>query len=56
LYEEEIKERLGIPPHVHAAAMIPIGYPKGRFGPLTRRPPEELTHWDRWGVRKPRPH
>ena len=51
LYEDEIKQRLGIPPEIHAAAMIPIGYPRGRFGPVVRRPPEEVTHWERWGVR-----
>ena len=52
LHEGEIKERLGIPAHIHAAALIPIGYPKGRFGPVTRRPPEQVTHWGQWGVRK----
>ncbi len=52
LYEDEIKQHLGIPPHIHAAAMIPIGYPKGRFGPLIRRPPNEVTHWERWGTRQ----
>ncbi|MBI4516259.1 MAG: nitroreductase family protein [Deltaproteobacteria bacterium] len=49
LYEDEIKAHLGIPPQIHAAAMIPIGFPRGRFGPVTRRPVAELTHWDRWG-------
>ena len=27
---------------------IPIGYPMGRFGPVRRRPAEELTFFDRW--------
>ena len=48
-----LAEHLGIPPEVHVAAMIPIGYPKDKFGPVTRRPPEEVTHWDRWGARQP---
>lgn len=48
LYEEEIKAHLGIPAHIHAAAMVPIGFPRGRFGPVTRRPAEQVTHWDRW--------
>lgn len=52
LYEDELKAELGIPAEVHVAAMIPIGYPIGKFGPLTRRPPEEVTHWDRWGAQK----
>jgi len=54
LYEDEIKAHLGIPPDVHAAAMIPIGWPVGRFGPVNRRPPEVVTHWDHWGVRRER--
>ncbi len=52
LFEADLKERLGIPPEVHVAAMIPIGYPQGKFGPVKRRPPEEVTHWDRWGAQK----
>lgn len=52
MYEDEIKDRLGVPAPMHMAAMIPIGYPKGRFGPVTRRPPEEVTSWNRWGVRR----
>lgn len=28
--------------------VIPIGYPQGRFGPVTRWPAEELTYYDRW--------
>ncbi len=55
LYEEEIKMRLGIPPRIFLAAMIPVGYPEGRFGPVRRRPVEEVTHWERWGERRARP-
>jgi hypothetical protein len=28
--------------------MIPVGWPMGRFGPVTRRPVEEIVRWDRW--------
>jgi len=55
LYEDEIKERLGIPPSIFLAAMIPVGYPEGRFGPVRRRPVEEVTHWERWGEHAARP-
>jgi len=54
LYEDEIKEKLGIPAPVLTAAMIPVGYPRGRFGPVSRRPAAELTHWDKWGTRRAR--
>lgn len=49
LYEDEIKQRLGIPAEVEAVALVPVGYPEGRFGPTTRRPVEEVTYWDGWG-------
>jgi hypothetical protein len=29
---------------------MPIGYPEGKFGPLSRRPVAEVTYADRWGV------
>ena len=29
--------------------MLPIGYPVGRHGPKTRRPPEEVTFSEQWG-------
>jgi nitroreductase len=48
LHEDEIKERLGIPTEVETVALLPIGYPVGRFGPTTRKPPEEVTYWDGW--------
>ena len=34
LYEEEAEAALGLPPGVHSYAIIPIGYPMGRFGPV----------------------
>lgn len=24
-------------------------YPRGKFGPVSRNPVEEVMHWDRWG-------
>ena len=47
--EPRIKEHFGIPQHVHIAATIPVGYPLGRFGPLSRKPVDEVMHWGRWG-------
>ncbi len=48
VFEEELAERLGIPETYGVVAMIPIGYPRGRFGPVTRTPAEALTYFDRW--------
>lgn len=50
MFEEEIKDLLGIPANVQTAALIPLGYPspEERFGGSRRRPAAEVTHFDRW--------
>ncbi len=48
LLEHEFKHVLGIPRGVSTFALIPIGWPRGRFGPVTRRPAREVIHRDRW--------
>ncbi len=50
LYEDEIKARFDIPAEVETVALLPIGYPKGKFGPTTRRPVEQVTYWEQWGA------
>lgn len=49
MFEAEMHARFGIPDEFGVVAMIPIGYPEGKFGPVRRTPAEELTHFDRWG-------
>jgi nitroreductase len=51
--EAEVKEVLGIPDDVNTWAMIPLGYPLGRWGEAKRLPVREVTYWDGW--RKPPP-
>jgi nitroreductase len=46
--EHEWKRELGIPQGTNTFAVIPVGWPRGRFGPVTRRPAAELIHRDRW--------
>ena len=36
------------PKEVSTFALMPIGWPLDRFGPLTRRPLAEVAHADRW--------
>ncbi|HTY55094.1 MAG TPA: nitroreductase family protein [Candidatus Binataceae bacterium] len=48
VYEDELKALLGIPAEVHTYALMPIGYPRGKFGPVKRRPVNEVAHLDRW--------
>jgi len=48
-YEAEVEAALGLPPGVHSYAILPIGYPIGRFGPVGRGPLAEIVYEDRWG-------
>jgi nitroreductase len=45
------RRTLGLPRNVTPVAAVPLGWPRGRYGPTTRRPVEELTHLDRYGNR-----
>ena len=52
-YEKETEAAMGIPPGWHSYAILPIGYPMGRFGPVGRGPLAEVVYLDGWG--KPYP-
>jgi nitroreductase len=49
LYEKEAEAALGLPPGVHSYAILPIGYPMGKFGPVGRGPLKEIVYQDHWG-------
>ncbi|MCW2552132.1 MAG: nitroreductase [Mycobacterium sp.] len=40
---------LGLPHSVTPCAVVPLGWPLGRYGPTTRRPAVEVTHLDTFG-------
>jgi nitroreductase len=42
---------LGLPWNVTPCAVIPLGWPRGRYGPTTRRPVAEVVSLDRYGNR-----
>ena len=46
---DKVKEILDLPGNVEAVCLIPVGYPLGNFGPVTRLPVEQTMHWDKWG-------
>ncbi|HEX8938563.1 MAG TPA: nitroreductase family protein [Candidatus Limnocylindrales bacterium] len=46
--EAELKALLGIPPGVRTFAVVPIGWPLGRFGPVGAPALDEVVHRDRW--------
>src|SRR5207248_7965024 len=50
--EPAVKEILDIPDDVHTYAIVPVGYPLGRWGEAPRRPSGEVTYWNRWGERR----
>lgn len=57
--ESDLKSLLGIPDDGMVAALIPIGHPAGRHGPVRRRPLAELVYdggWERpapWALDPP---
>jgi nitroreductase len=48
-FEKEVEAAFGLPPEVHSYALLPIGYPMGRFGPVRRVPLADVVYEDRWG-------
>lgn len=49
LHEKEAEAALGLPPGVHSYAILPIGYPMGRFGPVARTALGDVVFADKWG-------
>ncbi len=45
---EQAREVLGLPEHILPMVLIPLGWPTGNFGPIRRRPLDEVLHWDRY--------
>lgn len=40
---------MGLPMSVHPCCVVPLGWPRGRYGPTTRKPVGSVTHLDRYG-------
>ena len=53
IYQDEVRAICGIPERYEVVALVPMGRPKGRFAPGRRRPAAQVTHWDRFGGRRP---
>jgi nitroreductase len=45
------RRTLGLPSNVTPVAVVPMGWPKGRYGPTTRKPVADVVHLDRYGNR-----
>ena len=50
VFEEEFMARFNIPEEWGVVVTMPIGYPKGNFGSVSRRPAELVTYYDTWGA------
>lgn len=42
---------LGLPLTVTPVCVVPLGWPRGRYGPTTRKPVDEVIHLDSYGNR-----
>ena len=49
IHEKEAEAALGLPPGVHSYAILPVGYPMGKFGAVGRGKLSEIVYQDKWG-------
>src|SRR6266446_4048745 len=47
-FEDEVREILKLPADIQTYALMPIGYPQGKFGPIKRRPVSEVAYLDNY--------
>ncbi|MBA2624640.1 MAG: nitroreductase family protein [Acidimicrobiia bacterium] len=45
------RSALGLPVSVQPCCVVPLGWPRGRYGPTTRKPVGSVVHVDRYGNR-----
>ena len=45
-FREEVEKLLGLPDNIRSFAILPIGYPEGKFGPTSRTPLEKVAFLD----------
>jgi nitroreductase len=45
------RRTLNLPLSVTPCCIVPLGWPRGRYGPTTRKPVEQVTHLDAYGNR-----
>ena len=48
-FEKEAEGALCLPSGFHSYALLPVGYPMGRFGPVRRIALAGVVYEDRWG-------
>ncbi len=55
MFEPELREFFEIPEDYGVVASIPIGFPLGNFGPVTRDPISKKAHYEKWGQQREAP-
>ncbi|WP_167045067.1 nitroreductase family protein [Salinibacterium sp. ZJ454] len=53
LFQNETEAALGLPSGTHSYAILPIGWPRGRFGPVRRGVTSQVAYLNRWGAPYP---
>ena len=49
VFDEALSAQFSIPDDYGVVVAIPIGFPLGRLGPVTRKPATTQTFFNRWG-------
>jgi nitroreductase len=49
MHEKETEAAMGIPEGYHSYAILPVGFPMGKFGPVRRAPLADVVFDDKWG-------
>ena len=50
IHEKEAEAALGLPEDMHSYAILPLGFPKGKFGPVRRTAVSDVVYQDKWGT------
>jgi nitroreductase len=49
-FEPALRELLRLPDSIEPVVLVPLGFPRDRFGATRRRPLCDVVHLDRWGT------
>ena len=49
--DERVQQLLNMPAEAQVVYCVPLGYPRGRFGPTQRKPLTEVVAYDGWDLR-----
>ena len=50
MFEDELHDLFQIPQEWGVVVTIPIGWPMGKFGPVRRKPAQDVTYLNQWGA------